>query len=99
MHISSVWSSERVLRISNPSYKYRNDPGVFVHASVVSIHSGKELFRIFFDIAIKDLYLTMNQTITHTEPTLKTAPRWTTRISQCAARADAAGVLVTSMRL
>src|SRR5260370_38153513 len=99
MHVSSVRSSERALRISNPSYKYRNDPGIFVHASVVSIHSVKELFRIFFDIANQHLYLTMNQTITHAEPTLKTMPSMITRIFEIAARADRAGVVVTRIGL
>src|SRR5260370_42310494 len=99
MHVSSVRSSERALRISNPSYKYRNDPGIFVHGSVVSIHSVKELFRIFFDIANQQLYLTMNQTITHAEPTLKTLPRMITRIFEIAARADRAGVVVTRIGL
>src|SRR5260370_19872563 len=99
MHVSSVRSSERALRISNPSYKYRNDPGVFVHASVVFIHSVKKLFRIFFDIANQHLYLTMNETITHAEPTLKAVPGMITRIFEIAARADRAGVVVTRIGL
>src|SRR5260370_15355828 len=99
MHASSVWSSEWAPRISNPSYKDRNDPGVFVHALVVSIHSVKELFRIFFDIANQHLYLTMNQTITHAEPTLKTVPGMITRIFEIAARADRAGIVVTRIGL
>jgi hypothetical protein len=66
---------------------------------VVSIHSVKELFRIFFDIANQQLYLTMNQTITHAEPTLKTLPRMITRIFEIAARADRAGVVVTRIGL
>src|SRR6202023_230006 len=98
MHASSVWF-ERVLPISNPSYKYRNDTGVFVHASVVSVHSVKGLFRIFFDIANQHLSLTMNQTITYAEPTLKTVPRMITRIFEIAARGDRAGVVVTRIGL
>src|SRR5260221_1428030 len=99
MHASSVWSSEWAPRISNPSYKDRNDPGVFVHALVVSIHSVKELFRIFFDIANQHLYLTMNQTIIHAEPSLKTVPSMITRIFEIAARAHRAGVVVTRIGL
>ena len=66
---------------------------------MVSIHSVKELFRIFFDIANQQLYLTMNQTITQTEPTLKTAPRMITRIFEIAARADRAAIVVTRIGL
>jgi reactive chlorine resistance protein C len=59
----------------------------------------KELFRIFFDIANQHLYLTMNQTITHAEPALKTVPGMITRIFEIAARADRAGVVVTRIGL
>ena len=41
----------------------------------------------------------MNQTITHTEPTLKTAPSMITRIFEIAARADRAGVVATRIGL
>jgi reactive chlorine resistance protein C len=76
-----------------------DDPGRF-RPCIRGVHPFRErTISNIFDIANQHLYLTMNQTITHAEPALKTVPRMITRIFEIAARADRAGVLVTRIGL